>query len=54
MAETELAKRAEEKANEDEKEQRAKRQANLAVALLRIENPKRLAAAQVQPRSTSP
>jgi eukaryotic-like serine/threonine-protein kinase len=36
LAETELAKRAAEKASEDEKERRAKRQANMAVALLRM------------------
>ena len=36
LAEAELAKRAGEKADEDEKERLGKRQANLAVALLRM------------------
>ena len=39
LAETELAKRAGEEANEDEKERLAKRQANLAIALLRMGKP---------------
>ena len=55
LAETELAKRAEDEASEDEKERLAKRQANSAVALLRMGKAgQRLAAAQVQPRPTSP
>jgi eukaryotic-like serine/threonine-protein kinase len=39
LAETELAKRAGEKANEDEKERPAEQQANLAIALLRMGKP---------------
>jgi formylglycine-generating enzyme required for sulfatase activity len=38
QAESELAKRADEKASEDDKERHAKRQANLAMALLRMGN----------------